>query len=210
MSKYRLLYIDEDEKDRENLSSELSSDQMEVIAIHPNVVEADLINYILDEKFDAIIVDYTLYGKDASIKYNGAEVVQQIQEIKDKYPAFILTNNRDNEDVGDKIDDNLIFTKTDLKSNPSEIQRRISGTIKHYIRTNTNLEARLVELLKKRNEQGGLDDEDSQELYQVNYEIERRLNKREILPELIKDSDSMKALNQVIKDAQEYLNKVKK
>ena len=210
MSKYRIVYIDEEEKDRENFSELLSSDQLDVFPIHPNVVEQNLINYILDEKFDALIIDHRLYGKDSSIKYSGADVVQQIQEIKDKFPAFVLTRNRDEDEVGEKIEEILIFTKDELLNNAPEIQRRIAGTIKHYQKINEELESKLTELLKKRVAQKGLDDADTQELMTLNYEIERRLNKKEILPELIKNSESLNALNQVITDAQEYLNKIKK
>ena len=109
MNKYRIVYIDEEEKDRQNYSELLSSDNIEVIPIHPNVVEADLINYILDENFDAIIIDHRLYGKDASIKYSGADIVQEIQGMKDKFPSFILTANRDEDEVGDanaNVDEN--------------------------------------------------------------------------------------------------------
>src|SRR5436190_3463238 len=125
MSKYRIVYIDEEEKDRQNFSEYLSSDQLDVVAIHPNVIEADLINYILDEKFDALVIDHRLYGKDATIKYSGAEIVQQIQDMRDKFPAFVLTRNRDEDEVGDKIEEILIFTKDELMKNPGEIQRRI-------------------------------------------------------------------------------------
>ena len=205
-----MIYIDEEEKDRENFSELLASDQLDILAIHPNVVESDLINYIIDEKFDALVIDHRLYGKDSSIKYSGADVVQQIQEIKDKYPSFVLTRNRDEDEVGEKVEEILIFTKDELLNAPAEIQRRITGTIKHYQKINDELEKRLDGLLKKRAAENGLDDADAQELVTVNYEIERRLNKKEILPDLIKDSESLKALNQVINDAQGYLNEIKK
>jgi CheY-like chemotaxis protein len=210
MDKYRIVYIDEEEKDRENFSELLSSELLDVVSIHPNVIEADLIKYIIDEKFDALIIDHRLYGKDATIKYSGAEIVQQMQDMREKFPAFVLTRNRDEDEVGDKIEEILIFTKDELMKTPSEIQRRIAGTIKHYKKVNNELENRLAELLKKREEQKKLDDADTQELLNINYEIERRMNKHEILPDLLKESGSLKALNKVIKDAQAYLNKVKK
>ncbi len=210
MDKFRIVYIDEDEKDRENFSELLTSENLDVLTIHPNVVESDLINYILEEKFDALIIDHRLYGTDTSIKYSGADIVQQIQEIKDKFPSFVLTNNRDEDEVGEKIEEILIFTKKELIENAPEIHRKITSTIKHYQKVNQELGQKLANLLKKRELENGLDDSDSQELLSINYKIERRLNTREILPELIKDSDSLKALNQVINDAQDYLNKVKK
>lgn len=210
MDKYRIIYIDEEEKDRENYSGFLKNEQLEVTAIHPNVVESETINFIIEENFDALIIDNRLMGKDPNIKYSGSDIIKEILSQKDKFPAFILTNNKDDDHVNDEIEDVYIFTKEELRSNPKRIQGNIAGSIKFYKKINTQLEIRLAELNLKRQNDGGLDDADAQELKDLNYEIERRLNRNEIIPDLIKDSESLKALNNVINDAQTYLDEIKK
>jgi DNA-binding NarL/FixJ family response regulator len=209
--KYRIIYVDEEEKDRDNLAPFLSSDgQLEVVAIHPLVLESDLISYIEEQKFDAVIIDHILYGKDTTIKYSGADFVNQMREIKDKFPAFVLTRNREDNELDESLEPFLILTKEELESDTASVIKTIAGTIRHYKRANKQLQSKLQELLQKREQQHGhLDDNEIQEVINLDSEIERRLNRGRMLPDIIKESEGLKALSKTISDAQEFLDKLK-
>ncbi|MEP7169341.1 MAG: hypothetical protein ABI855_08210 [Bacteroidota bacterium] len=209
MKKFRVLYIDEQKSARE-LFELLEDDDLEIIAIHPLPVEKDMMEYIMSKKFDAVIVDYGLMKDDARIKYNGNQIINDINELKEDFPALIFTQDIAQDDgVDEKIQSTKILMKDDLDvDNLETLRRKIKSYIKYYKKENQSLSGEFQELINKRKQQDNkLSDDDLERLKYLDEKIERRLNGRRMFPNLLKDSENLKSLNSLLKDAEEFLKK---
>ncbi|SRR5258706_9976807 len=213
MTKYKVLYIDEQEEEREIFES-LRNDDLDILTKHPYPTEDEMMEYIWNEKFDAVIVDYGLMKNDPRVKYKGNDILERINNDKEDFPALIFTQDITQDDgVDEKVLSTKILLKDDLNlEKPEPFQRKIKNYIKYYRKESKDLSAEFDALLKKKKSQNGvLNDADLQRLNYLDGRIERRLNGKRVFPDLLKDSQNLKYLNDVIKEADVFLkSKLKK
>ncbi|MFI5219398.1 MAG: hypothetical protein ACHQNT_07900 [Bacteroidia bacterium] len=208
MKKFRVLYIDEQKSERELFES-LEDDELEIIAMHPYPTEKEMMDYIMNEKFDAIIVDYGLMKDDKKVKYKGNDIINNINDLREDFPALIFTQDITQDDgVDEKIQSTKILLKDDLDVDNLEILRRkIKSFIKYYQKENENLSQEFQELAEKKQQDNKLSNADLERLNYLDEKIERRLNGRRMFPNLLKDSENLKSLNTLLKDAEDFLKK---
>ena len=207
MKKYRVLYIDE-QKDERELFELLEDDELEIIPIHPFPTEDDMVGFIMSEKFDAVIVDYGLMKDDPKIKYNGNQIINDIDNLMEDFPCLIFTQDITQDDgVDEKVLSTKILLKEDLDiDNPEPLRRKIKSFIKFYKKENDNLSLEFHNLIEKRKTQdGNLSNSDLEQLKYLDEKIERRLNGKKMFPNLLKDSENLKSLNMLLKEAEDFL-----
>ncbi len=209
---YRLLYIDEESEDREAFEDIMSDGDTQLIAAHPYSDETDMLDFIMREKFDCIIADFRLMGKDPNIKYDGTDLLKSIIEKREDFPVFILTRVRDEDDVDSAFEATRILQKSDLEDidDAKELKRKIIKSIDYYRKQTEALENKLEKLILKRQEYGDLEDYDLQSLKDIDERLERRLNIDKRIPDVIKDSESLESLNKVLKEAEDFLITINK
>ncbi len=114
MAEYKILFVDEEEVALENFQyyiHEKNTDkEIDLIAMVPHNELNELLGYIEDENFDAIITDHKLNEKKSSIEYDGIDLVRAIQAKKENFPCFILTGwDKDAVENGDDV--NIVYVK---------------------------------------------------------------------------------------------------
>lgn len=207
MSKYSILYIDEQKEYREEFLDKVSDDSFEVKAIHPFASEVQMLDYIANEKCDAVIVDYGLKRNDPNITYNGGDIINSLNESKEDFPAFILTQDLDQDNgVDEHVKSTMILMKSDLNNNLDTLKRRVSKYIKHYQKDNEDLSKEYYDLNEKK-QNNALSDTELERLNYLDDKLERRFEGDRKLPALIKDSESLRLLNSVLKDAEDFIEK---
>lgn len=208
MSKYKVLYIDEQEEERE-LFEQLEDSSLEILTMHPYPSEEEMMKFIWSDNFDAVVVDYGLMKGDPNIKYNGSDILFKINEEREDFPALIFTQDLTQDNGVDEIvPSTKILLKDDLERRGTEsIRRKIKSYIKFYQRENEQLSRELNELIAKRRKQDNhLSDADLERLNYLDTKIERRLNGKRMFPNLLKNSKNFQELNELIKKAENFLN----
>ena len=207
MSKYKVLYIDEQSEERDIFES-LKDEELDIFVKHPYPTENEMMKFIWDEDFDAVIVDYGLMKNEPNVKYKGNDILERINETREDFPALIFTQDITQDDgVDEKVSSTRILLKDELDlDNPTLFKRKIKNYIKFYKSENLKLSEELHSLVKKRTAQNNqLSDNDLQRLDFLDGKIERRLNGKRVFPGLLKNSENLKSLNAVIKDADKFL-----
>ena len=205
---YQVLYVDEQVESRGNFD-ELSDDNIRINSIHPFASEEEMLNYISNEKYDAVVFDYGLKTNDPNIQYNGGDIINRINELREDYPAFILTQDIE-QDGG--VDENVLSTKVlqkrELADTPEVIKRKIISSIKMFQKQNENISKEITALVEKRKKQEGfLDDNDIERLNFLDSKMERRIQGERQFPDIIKESESIHRLNNILKEAEDFISK---
>lgn len=210
---YRVAYIDEELEDRDDYSQLLKTESLNIIPIDPFAELEPFVEYLLGEKFNAIIVDYTLFATRPDIKYTGVELVKSIWERREDFPAFIITNNRDQDSVDNEIESTKVFIKKQVskdEASAEEVQHKIKKEIEFYNSENVRLKEELYVLVEKRNSEQNLSDLELQKIQDLNEKIENRININEGFTDIVKDSENMRKLSSILDEAESFLKKINK
>ena len=172
---YKLLFIDEEkttlddfEDYVENFKTKIA---LEAVTSLPSSNMDDMVSRIIQINPDALITDYRLNEKRTDINYNvpfnGVELVEEFQSIRNYFPCFVLTavddeavNNSD--DVNIVYIKNILYNKEEGKAKAKFLDRVISQ-IEHYKSRIERARAEIVELIQLK--QNG----------QANFQIESRI-----------------------------------
>ncbi len=208
---YRIAYIDEEQEDRETYSELLESKSLEIIPIDPFADLDAFVDYIINEKFNAILVDYTLFATRPDIKYSGVDLIKYLWNKREDFPAFIMTNNRDESSVDDFIKSTQVFVKKQVSGDDLvEIQHKIKKEIDFYINENNRLNNEFNTLVKKRESGAELSDIELQQLQDLNETIEKRISINEGFTDIVRDSENMRKLSSILDEAEAFLKKINK
>lgn len=108
-----IVYVDEDQDAREDFYIDGKQTSMfnEILILSPYPKIQDMVDFLLELKFEALISDFRL--SDASpIEYNGSQLVDAFLEVRKGFPCFIRTSY-DNEALHAANDVNRVYSKSE-------------------------------------------------------------------------------------------------
>ncbi len=204
---YKIAYIDESESDRHNFQDYVkyipnSKDfVLDVLEPLPDPKEFAII--LMEEHYQAIIIDFHLSEKNRMIHYDGAILADEILSIRESFPVFILTSY-ENDALLKSEDVNLVYDKKSVVHNEDPLfLERVKQQVKKFEQRIFNAEVRLLELTKLSSERPLSIDEEN-DLIQLDNFIEKSLNKKNPIPDQFKRLTNEARLNKII----DLLNKV--
>jgi hypothetical protein len=215
MIDYKILFVDEEEESLENFQlyiHERNSDKkIELIAKIPEDKLDELLDYIENETFDAIITDHKLNEKKSSIEYDGIDLVRAIQNKKKNFPCFILTG-WDKEAVENGDDANIVYLKNfedPEGASHATFLDKIKNQIIKYRKKIKVSEEELVKLIENsnRNKLNALDEE---RLIELDTFIEQATNQKSALPEQLKGTKNLDELHKMIDNTDILLAELRK
>jgi hypothetical protein len=204
MSKYKVAYIDESDVDIRRFQR-FARNYFEVFPLKPNKKKEITIEEILDCHVDAIIADFDLSEQDETIHYNGADLVNLILEVREQFPVFILTSYEDDA-VSKGEDVNIVYEKSEM-SNGEKFLERVKNQIEKYQHRIEDAEKKLLALIedsKKRK----LDAAEEEEIIKLDSLIEKALDKKTQIPEIIKHRNEAEDLSKLLKKVDELTKKL--
>jgi len=210
MTEYKILFVDEEEVSLENFQyyvHERNSDQsVELTAMVPHDKLDELLEYIENENFDAIVTDHKLNEKKSSIEYDGIDLVREIQARKDNFPCFILTGwDKDAVENGD--DANIVYLKNfeDPEGDThATFLDKIKNQILKYRKKIKDSEEELLYLIKKSNNKN-LNAKEESRLLELDTFIEQSTNQPSALPSHLKGTKNLDELHKMIDSTDELL-----
>lgn len=214
MSKYYLLFIDEEEESLENFQYYIyekdNSKEVDLEAMIPYDQLDDLLEYINENNFDAIITDHKLNEKKSSIEYDGIDLVKAILQKKEGFPCFILTGwDKDAVENGD--DANIVYLKNfedpDGDTHATFLDK-IKNQIIHYRTKIKNAESELLQLIEKSKREELNAKEESRLVYLDNF-ISSSLDKESQIPEQLKGYKNLQELHKMIENTDCLIEKLK-
>ena len=204
MDKYKIAYIDEREEDRADFERYAAED-FEIELLEPTVDINDLVEDIFSGDIDAVITDFNLCEYNATIKYDGLDVVKQILAIRDNFPCFVLTSF--DEDAAQHSEDvNVVYVKNEMNDNSGKLpfKERVRLQIMHYRKKLNDAKEEHLYLTELSNKQE-LDVALESRLIELDNFIEKSLNKSASTPTAFKESHNATKLSELIDSTKELL-----
>lgn len=217
MGGYKVLYIDESQDDIDDFydyfDAKDTSEKFSVESFFPKPTLDEMIEEILDQKSDAIVVDFKLNDLKSSINYNvpytGVQLVEKILEIKKDFPCFVITSF-DNDAIKASKDVKLVYfkgimhgdeEKTEAKANFID---KIENQILHYRQA---IESAIVEVnqLEEKAKMEKLNAVDEARIVELDTFLEATFHQQNMVPRQLKSYDNLEKLHKLIESTDELL-----
>ncbi len=217
---YRALFIDESKDEIDDFLKYIDSfNRNEIINVDssfPLQTIDEMINFIISNKYDAVISDFMLNELrediDYNVPYNGVELYDVLINRKPKFPFFIMTSF-DHEALVKCSDVNIIYIKDILSTNKTveeskantkfieRIEMQISNYQKALEESKTEFNALLIE-----SNQRVLTAREEQRLIDLDDFIEKSLDSKSMLPANIKKSETLNDIQRLISKVDQLID----
>lgn len=212
--KNRIIFVDEEKEQHDYFADYMDKyeDQVEVICLFPHATIQETIDYIEEQRPDAIVSDYKLNEIKKDIKYNvpfdGASLVDSYLNDRPHFPCFVLTSY-DEEAIKICSDVNIIYQKIVFSAKEEgkiTFAERIIQQIANYKHEIQRAQSELNFLLEKR-KNGGTNASEEQSIIDLDSFIEKSLGKKYSIPETLKTPSNVKRLNELLEKVNEMIAK---
>ena len=209
MEKYKILFVDEVAADTRRFQRYVkrkdTNKDFELIVMTPENTLEHFLNQIKDKKFDAIITDHKLHEENASISFDGLDLVKAIVDEKINFPCFVLTSY-DDEAVADGEDVNIVYIKGLMDADAENRAQatfldKIKNQILHYRKRISDAEKELLALVEKSNTQDLNANEEDRLL-----ELDTFIEQSSALPKHLKGTKNLDALHKMIENTDKLLS----
>lgn len=219
--KYKILFIDEEQDTLDDFLDyiEASTQKGNITALTqlPLGDLNEMIDCIIKINPDAIITDFKLNDSRESIKYNipynGTELVQAFQSIREAFPCFVMTAF-DDLAISESEDVNIVYIKNILYKDEKESKARaqfldrVLYQINHYKFKIRDAEDELQKLIKLR-QSNHANINDEKRLIELDRFLENSIDKRASIPEEFKTLSNSDKLNDLISAVDKLLDEIR-
>lgn len=219
--KYKILFIDEEQEALDDFLDyiEASTQKGSITAITqlPLGDLNEMLDCIIKINPDAIITDFKLNDSRESISYNvpynGTELVQAFQSIRDSFPCFVMTAF-DDLAISEGEDVNIVYIKNILYKNEKESKAkaqfldRVLCQISHHKSKIKDAEDELQKLIELR-QSGQANINDEKRLIELDHFLENSIDKRSSIPEDFKTISNSDKLSDLISAVDKLLDEIK-
>lgn len=208
----RLGYLDEDKSNRNTFNRVFKND-FEVIMLDDfaKVFTLDLLLKEIDNQgIQVLAVDYNLSEK-GTVKYNGDEVLDAINEHKRYFPVFLMTSYVD--EAIKKVNNTFLVNDKDGLDNDKTIdllKNQIAGSVESYHRIVREKEERAKVLEAKQDSNVGLTEDEEQELIDLHVEMSKIDPAANPLSPDMMQTSAIRDLKTVVKRSEEILKSLSK
>ena len=216
---YKILFIDEEKdtlQDFEEFVEKFHSKiKLEPIAKFPLSNLEEMIECIIKIAPDAIISDYRLNELKTDIKYNvpynGVDLVEEYQRIRNDFPCFVLTA-LDDEAVNSSNDVNIVYVKNILYNQEegnakAKFLDRVISQIEHYKNRIESYKQELAELIEIR-KKGEADISVENRIIELDDFLEKSIDGKSVLPSEFKTLTNSNKLDTILNKVDLLLKKI--
>lgn len=219
---YKILFIDEEKDTLEDFEVYVDKSplkgQLETITMFPLATLEEMIESIIKISPDAIISDYRLNELKTDIKYNvpynGVDLVEEFQTIRNYFPGFVLTA-LDDEAVNNSNDVNIVYVKNILYNKEegnakAKFLDRVISQIEHYKNRIEEWKNELASLIEIRKKDSNTDINIENRIIELDGLLEKSVDARNVIPAELKTLTNTNRLDSILSKVDELLNKLDK
>jgi CheY-like chemotaxis protein len=218
---YKILFIDEEKDTLEDFEEFVenfpSKVELKPLTSLPLASKDEMIEYIIKLAPDALVADFRLNEMKNDIKYNvpynGVDLVEEYQSIRNNFPCFVLTA-LDDEAVNQSDDVNIVYIKNILYNKEegnakARFLDRVLGQIEHYKSRIENAKKELDELVNLR-KSGKADIDIENRIIELDDFLEKSIDAKNSIPSEFKTLSNSNRLDNILNKVDELLKKIDK
>jgi DNA-binding NarL/FixJ family response regulator len=216
---YKILFIDEEKETLEDFEDFVEKSPLKAklnpITMFPLADLYEMMESIIKIAPDAIISDYRLNELKTDIKYNvpynGVDLVEEFQSIRNNFPCFVLTA-LDDEAVNNSNDVNIVYVKNILYNKEegnakAKFLDRVISQIEHYKNRIESYKNELTELIEIR-KKGEADISIESKIIALDDKLEKSINGKSVIPEEFKTLTNSNKLDNILSKVDQLLKKL--
>lgn len=216
---YKILFIDEEKTTLEDFDDFVDKSDLKAKIIPITMLPLgdlnEMIEAIVKIAPDAIISDYRLNELKTDIKYtvkyNGVELVEEFQSMRNYFPCFVLTAV-DDEAVSSSEDVNIVYVKSilhkaEVENSKSPFLARVISQIEHYKSKIEISKKELAELIEIR-KSGNADIAIENRIIELDTFLEKSIDAKSVIPSEFKTLSNSNRLDGILNKVDELLNKL--
>ncbi len=213
--KYKIAYIDEDNGWINTFYQTFKND-FDVTRIEVNSESSvkSILAKLQESYLDAIVTDYLL-EENAEVQFNGNKIIEEIKRIRPHFPIVMLTSFP-TQAIGQTDDVHIIYSKDILTVENDKDQEeldifktKIQSNISNYYRKIEDTNAKIEQLIEKRNNLG-LHIQEEEELTKLFILFDELNPEEKDIPVNLIHRDSITRLNEFVNETKEILVELKK
>lgn len=157
---------------------------------------SDIAEYIMDEKIDALLIDYNLTSY-ATVPYTGVQLARYIQERFMEFPLFILTSYEDELYEREVFDVYQIFDFERYLSEPQERMELHYKLLQQVVKYHKQLELwkkEIESLLPKKGQSAAID----KRILELDSKLEKSIDAHAAIPDEVKNDLQSNKLDELI------------
>ena len=212
-TKYKIGYIDEDDKQVKKYRKRFRDFGIEIIGyeFQQGMSIDDLMEQVYQSEIDLLMIDYKL-DESNKVQFNGEEVEKEIYNNKPLFPHIIFTNKR--EDAEDFVDDwKIIFSKDQIPNkndedyNEDKTKHFITSLVKSIDQYKKRIKSRKNKIsgFLLKGEKEGLNSSEQDTLIALQRELGVLDNTKKEVPEKEISLENLDDLEKTRKEAEEFL-----
>lgn len=218
---YKILFIDEEKDTLEDFEEFVedfpSKVELKPLTSFPLASKDEMIEYIIKLAPDALVADFRLNEMKNDVKYNvpynGVDLVEKYQSIRNNFPCFVLTA-LDDEAVNQSDDVNIVYIKNILYNKEegnakAKFLDRVVGQIEHYKSRIENAKKELAELVSLR-KAGNADINIESKIIELDDFLEKSIDANNSIPSEFKTLSNSNRLDSILNKVDELLKKIDK
>lgn len=202
---FKIAYLD----DEEAVIRQFQISTMNKLDI-PDIELTDDIDGIIlmlkEERYDALIMDYSLNDTKDGINFTGIDVINKVFEELEDFPCFILTSFEETAEEGN-INPDMIYSKSDVLGDSARFVRKIERKIINYQEKIQSYQ-RDVAILVQISSERPLKLEEEERLIHMDNFLERISSKSGAIPEELKSTKNDQLLKSLIEKTEMILEEL--
>ena len=200
-----VLFMQQNDKSTNLYDERYANYQLKLIPIDVEKSYDEIINEIIQNKFDAIIIDYD-FSSFAKTTNNGVFAAKKIQEKFSEFPLFILTAYEERLFKNEVFDAYQIYNYDNYINNEAVAKEFHSHIIEQILKSKKQIELWEKELIElSESTEKDIDVKISSRIIELNDKLEKALDGEYSLPTKIKEDLYSNKLDKLLKQADKLL-----
>ena len=211
MSKYLIVYIDEEQQERDafEIYFEEYSDTFEVECVLPGGKTIDqMVDEIIELNPDMVVLDFNLKYTDTTVSDNGDVLMQRINDRKPLLPIILLTSYKDiaKRSFLSPEKRKSIYEKSELVNSKNPLfKNEVSGYITYYHELLEKYKSEFFELKQEKNPSDAI----QARLTELDSILEESVDRQSAIKPSHKTDQNIEDLKELIESTKELIKELK-
>lgn len=208
MNDFRVLYVDEQQSDRDAFVRYVHN-KINYEVIEPFEELEELIDYVQKSSPHAVVLDHSLAEFKPEVKYDGVDAAKALKQRNPHFPVFVLTAyDGDAMEVAEDV--NYIYSKAAISPNDGDKIKfidRLILQIKHYFEALEKAQTEFEALIKKA-EAEALNAEEEERLIELDTFLNEQVGRDLDIPKHLKTKAKADQTQELIEVTKQLMEKI--
>ncbi|MDH7448032.1 hypothetical protein [Aquimarina sp. 2201CG14-23] len=212
--KYRIAYIDEEQKEIDDFLSYFDeyADEIDIIPIHPNNKATDeIVDEIIEQKCDLVIIDFYLKYAESNVEVNGDELLLRVKDRQLNLPLLIFTSRVEEAQDSFVSPETLICSKKEINDpENSSFKDKVVSHIEFYKKLKKRYQEEYSKLRLKQDSGEKLTGKEKKRVIELNHILEEMSDRQRLVTPIENQDQELTEINALVDKTEELIQKLSK